>query len=256
MGLSTDRGGKGAPLLVLLHGLGATREVWGPMTGRVEAAWPGRWLAPDLPGHGRSKAIQDYAPAIQAAHIAALARAEGAHGEVVVVGHSMGGVVALTLAGGAQGLRPARVFGLGIKVAWTPAELEAMSVRAAVPPKVFATRAEAIDRYLKVSGLAGLATSDSPTAQAGIVRTEGGWRLAVDPRTNGVGAPDMPALVAAATAPIHLASGGADAMSDLADLRRWDPDAEALPGLGHNAMIEEPDTVWAWIADRIGSHVA
>jgi pimeloyl-ACP methyl ester carboxylesterase len=256
MELATDRGGKGAPLLVLLHGLGATREVWGPMIGRVESVWPGGWLAPDLPGHGRSQAIQDYAPAIQAAHVADLVRAETADGEVVVVGHSMGGVVALTLAGGAQGLRPARVFGLGIKVAWTPAEREAMSARAAAPPKVFSTQAEAIDRYLKVSGLAGLVTSDSPMAQAGVVRTEGGWRLAVDPRTHGVGAPDMPALKAAATAPIHLASGGRDAMSGLADLRRWDPGAEALPGLGHNAMIEKPDTVWAWIADRVGSRVA
>jgi pimeloyl-ACP methyl ester carboxylesterase len=256
MALSADRGGEGAPLLVLLHGLSATREVWASMIPHVEAAWPGRWLAPDLPGHGRSEAIADYAPTVQAAHVADLVRGEGADGEVVVVGHSMGGVVALTLAGGAHGLRPARVFGLGVKVAWTAAELEAMSARAAAPAKVFATRAEAIDRYLKVSGLAGLAAADSATAEAGVARTVGGWRLAADPRTHGVGAPDMPALTAAASAPVHLASGGVDAMCALADLRRWDPDARALPGLGHNAMIEAPKVVWAWIAERVGSYVA
>ena len=256
MALSTDRGGKGAPLLVLLHGLGATREVWGPMIGQVEAGWPGRWLAPDLPGHGRSKAIPDYAPAIQADHVADLVRAEGAQGDVVVLGHSMGGVVALVLAGGAQGVRPARVFGLGIKVAWTAAELEAMSARATLPSKVFATQAEAVDRYLKFSGLAGLAPPDSPMARAGAAPAEGGWRLAVDPRANGVGAPDMPALMAGAAAPVHLACGDGDTMSALADLRRWDLGAEALPGLGHNAIVEAPGAVWTWIASRMGSHVA
>ena len=256
MRLAADGGGKGAPLLVLLHGLGATREVWGPMIGQVEAMWPGRWLAPDLPGHGRSEAIKDYAPESQAVHVADLVRAEGPGGPLVVVGHSMGGVVALALAGAAQGLRPDRVFGLGIKVAWSPAELEAMSARAAATPKVFATQTEAIDRYLKVSGLAGLATAHSSMAQAGVVRAGGGWRLAVDPRTHDVGAPNMAVLTAAASAPIHLASGDADSMSGLADLRRWDPEAQALEGLGHNAMIEEPGVVWRWIAERVASHVA
>ena len=42
------RGGTRAPLVLLLHGLGATADVWGG----VGAALGDRaWAAPDLPGH-------------------------------------------------------------------------------------------------------------------------------------------------------------------------------------------------------------
>ena len=65
-----DAGGEGEPLLVLLHGLGATRQVFRPML--EQACWKGRWLAIDLPGHGGSPPSCDYSPEAQAA--CALAR--------------------------------------------------------------------------------------------------------------------------------------------------------------------------------------
>src|SRR5215469_8706932 len=50
-GLRVHEGGSGEPLLVLLHGLGATGDVWGCWWALLARRWRGRWLAPDLPGH-------------------------------------------------------------------------------------------------------------------------------------------------------------------------------------------------------------
>jgi hypothetical protein len=46
-GLRVQEGGRGEPLLVLLHGLGATGDVWAGWRPLLARRWPGRWLAPD-----------------------------------------------------------------------------------------------------------------------------------------------------------------------------------------------------------------
>jgi len=53
-GLRVHQGGSGEPVLLLLHGLGATGDVWQAWRPLLTRRWPGRWLAPDLPGHGGS----------------------------------------------------------------------------------------------------------------------------------------------------------------------------------------------------------
>ncbi|XVV04593.1 alpha/beta fold hydrolase [Actinosynnema sp. CA-248983] len=113
--IHVERGGSG-PLLVLLHGLGATGEVWRGVVDR----WPGAWLVPDLPGHGRSAPLERYSFGSFAAAVASVVPA----GPVAVLGHSLGGVVALTLASGWFGVDVSAVGGVGIKLRWTPGELE------------------------------------------------------------------------------------------------------------------------------------
>ncbi len=243
--LAFDSGGAGDKLIVLLHGLGATRQVWQPM---VDAnRWRGSWIAPDLRGHGTSPHADTYALADHAADIASLIRTSGSWREIVIAGHSMGGAVALALASGTFGFMPARAFGLGIKVAWSDEELVRMRDLAAAPTRHFATKDEAIDRYLKVAGLAGLVDKHSPAAAAGVASNGAGWRLAYDPRTMTVGAPPMRALIDAASAPIHLARGEADRLVTLEQLRAYDAQAIDLKGSGHNAMLESPSAVWDWI---------
>ena len=90
-------GGSGSPTLVLLHGLGANADVWEGMKPLVRQEWPGRWVIPDLRGHGRSGHREPYGYAGHAADIAALL---SQHEDVVVVGHSMGGIVGVALATG------------------------------------------------------------------------------------------------------------------------------------------------------------
>ena len=248
MKLAFDRGGNGPHLLVLLHGLGATRHVWRNMI--AAGRWKGSWIAPDLRGHGASAHASDYSLDAHAADIAELARDCGEWSEVVVLGHSMGGAIAMALASGASGFTPAQVFGVGVKVAWNEDELAGMRKMAAMPVKFFATRDEAIARYLKVSGLSGLVAPDTADAAAGVVQTQDGWRLAYDPATASIGAPPMKELMEAARAPIHLARGTTDAMISRDQLAIHDHDARDLPG-GHNVMVENPGAVWDWIDENL-----
>ena len=249
MKLAADRGGSGDRLLVLLHGLGATHHVWHKMLATASDRWKGTWVAPDLRGHGASARALEYALGHHAADVAELAR--GDWREIVVVGHSMGGVVALALASGWFGILPAHCFGLGIKVAWTAEELARLGEMAAAPPRMFATKDEAVARYLKAAGLAGLMAEDSPGAEAGVVTDDAGWRLAADPATAAVGAPPMRALIDAAKAPLHLACGETDRMVTLDQLRKFDANATDLAGLGHNAMVEDPSALWGWIESKL-----
>src|SRR5947207_13319960 len=58
--LRVHEGGSGQPLLVLLHGLGATGDVWAGWWPLLARRWPGRCIAPDLPGHGSSPPLDAY----------------------------------------------------------------------------------------------------------------------------------------------------------------------------------------------------
>jgi pimeloyl-ACP methyl ester carboxylesterase len=53
-------GGHAGPVLLLLHGLGATGAVWDGLGALLPDHWPGPWVAPDLPGHGRSAPLARY----------------------------------------------------------------------------------------------------------------------------------------------------------------------------------------------------
>lgn len=172
------RGGRDGPPVLLLHGLGATGDVWDGLTGLLPCAW----TAPDLPGHGGSAPLPGYTFAAIADAVADLVDPAG----TVIVGHSFGGVVGLHLAG-----RPGvlAVVGLGVKVAWAPEELDRAAVLAAREPPRFATRAEAVARHLRLAGLDGLVHPDSPVAAAGVVEEHGRFRAALDPRAFGVGDP-------------------------------------------------------------------
>jgi pimeloyl-ACP methyl ester carboxylesterase len=249
MTLPADRGGSGERLIVLLHGLGATRHVWERMLDLAPARWNGRWIAPDLRGHGASARALSYGLGLHASDVAELVLTSGAYRELVIVGHSMGGVIALALASGWFGVTPARCFGLGIKVAWSADELAKLDELASAMPRAFATKDEAVARYLKSAGLTGLIEPGSRAAKAGVSTDDAGWHLAADPATASVGAPPMQALIAAAKAPVHLARGEGDRMVSLDQLRVFDPEAIDLPG-AHNAMIERPDAVWHWIESK------
>ena len=115
-----QQGGDGESVLLLLHGLGATGDVWNRLHNVLRRRWPGRWVTPDLPGHGGSGPLPGYS----FGHLAAaVARMVPSATRLVVLGHSLGGVVALALASGWFGVRVSAVGGLGIKVAWTEEEL-------------------------------------------------------------------------------------------------------------------------------------
>jgi len=237
--LRIQEGGAGEPLLVLLHGLGATGDVWNGWRSLLAQHWPGRWIAPDLPGHGGSPPLAEYT---FDSFAAAVAGAVPPGADIIVLGHSLGGVIALTLAADAQfGVPVRRAIGLGVKTAWTQEELDRARSFAGRPTAWFESRDEATARYLRVSGLAGLLPADDPAVDAGLRQENGQWRLAFDPRTFAVGAPDMPHLLAASSADVVLARGENDPMNTDGQLRALGVRAVTLPGLGHNAHVESPE---------------
>jgi pimeloyl-ACP methyl ester carboxylesterase len=236
--LRVQHGGRGEPLLVLLHGLGATSDVWDGWRALLARRWPGRWLAPDLPGHGGSPPLAGYTFDGLAAAVAGIVQ-PGAR--IVVLGHSLGGVVGLALASGRFPVAVQALIGLGIKVVWTGEDLDRARAAARRPPAWFASRDEAAARYLRVSGLAGLLPANDPAVDAGLREQDGQWRLAMDPGAFGVGAPDMAQLLARSHAPVTLARGEHDPMNTDEQLARLGAPTVTLPGVGHNAHVESPE---------------
>lgn len=236
--LRVQAGGEGEPLLLLLHGLGATGDVWDGWRSLLARRWPGRWVAPDLPGHGGSPPLSTYTFDSFASAVAGLVEA----GEpTVVLGHSLGGVVGLALAGGGFAASVRSVIGLGIKVVWSDEELSRARAVAARPPTWYDSRGEAAARYLRTSGLDGLLPADHPAVDAGLRERDGRWQVAVDPGAFAVGAPDMAQLLARSRAPVTLARGQHDPMNTDDQLARLGVPAVTLAGLGHNAHVESPE---------------
>lgn len=240
MDLFATRHGSGDPVLLLLHGLGATGEVWDGLVGTLGDHWPGEVVVPDLPGHGRSAPLPRYSFGALAA---AVATAVEPGRPVAVVGHSLGGVVGLALASGWFRLPVRAVCALGVKVRWTAEELAGAAALAARPVRVFGTRSEAVDRALKVAGLHGLATE----FDSGVTEVDGGWRLTLDAAAFAVGEPDVAGLLAAARGTVVPAAGEHDPMSPAAHLAALG-EPVILPGLGHNAHVENPEALWPLVA--------
>jgi pimeloyl-ACP methyl ester carboxylesterase len=238
-------GGVGEPLLVLLHGMGGTSDVWARCEPLLARGWPGRWVAPDLPGHGGSPRLDCYTFDDLAASVAdVLRRSLDGRQDIVVLGHSLGGVVGLALAGSATDLAVRAIVGLGIKTRWSEAELARAKELAQRPPTWFASRDEAAARHLRVSGLADLLPVDDPAVDAGLLQAaDGRWRLAMDPAVFAIGAPDMRGLVTRARARVILARGEHDAMVTDEDLTQLGSPMVTLSGVGHNAHVQSPESV-------------
>ncbi|HEY8458708.1 MAG TPA: alpha/beta hydrolase [Actinopolymorphaceae bacterium] len=257
--LWSQSGGSGDPTLLLLHGLGATASVWEPVLEHVRREWPGRWVVCDLPGHGRSSWVPVASFGRYAADVADLV---GDSRDVVAVGHSLGGVVALALGTGWFGVPVSRVLVIGPKVNWTEAELLTARRRAQKPVEWFPTREEALDRLVKVAGLPSGTTADSPLVARGIEQGAAGFRLSMDPAASPTArAMESPAriitaMVAASRASIRMVCGSEDPGVSIAELRAFDPAAVEIPGAGHSPHIERPAEVFRLIralADEPGA---
>lgn len=226
------------PTLLLIHGLGATGGVWHDLVEAID--WPGRIVAPDLPGHGGANWTGDYTVGGLAAGVAHHVE----NGEdVVIVGHSLGGGVGVALASGF--FRPVvhGVVALGVKVAWSDGDVTGMAGVAAKGVRWCETRDEAVERFLRNSGLVGLIEPDHPAVDGAVAEGEGGWRVAQDPMTFAQRKLDMAGLLAAAKCPVLLGAGDGDAMVPAADLAVHTDDARICDGAGHNVQVERTDWV-------------
>ncbi|MCZ7562909.1 MAG: alpha/beta hydrolase [Burkholderiales bacterium] len=244
-----ERGGAAGLVLVLLHGMGANGAVWDGVKPLLATRWTGRWLIPDLRGHGRSPHAPPYGMGVHAADVASLL---GPDDEAIVVGHSMGGVVALVLATGMFGVRVRRAVAFSVKTAWSDDEHAKAEAVARAPARRFDTRAEAIDRYLRVSGLKGLVDPDTAAAAAGVCADGGGFRLAADPLINRLGWTDFASLAHMVKVPLQLLCGERDTIARPESMGRLGAEVMVLPGLGHNPHVEAPEAFWRAIEGGLG----
>ncbi|MCF8055843.1 MAG: alpha/beta hydrolase [Desulfocapsa sp.] len=97
MELACDCRGQGEPLLLFIHGWTCRRDYWQPQLAFFEERH--KVAAPDLPGHGNSSAgdRQCWSVTNFGLDIAAAAK-ESAAERLILIGHSMGGAVALEAA--------------------------------------------------------------------------------------------------------------------------------------------------------------
>jgi 3-oxoadipate enol-lactonase len=236
--LAHDEAGEG-PALVFLHGHPFDRRMWAPQLRALSAEF--RVLAPDLPGYGgsppggRKVTMGEFADAISR-FIDALDVPRA-----VIVGLSMGGLVAMEL-----GLRaPDRVDGIVL----------AATTAAPVTPAEAAERREAADR-LERDGMLDLtlemaAKLFGPTARRDPEVVEPVLSMMLHAPPAGAAAamrgraerPDYRALLPALDVPALVIAGDHDAYADEAVVAELvaalpDPDVVRLPGVGHLPNLE------------------
>jgi pimeloyl-ACP methyl ester carboxylesterase len=141
----TATGDERSPALVAVHGMRAHRHWW---DGAIEAglARDHRVFALDLSGHGDSGRRPSYSPELWADEVLAVIES-AAGGRAVLVGHSMGGLVALVAAARRPDLVSALVL---VETSIRIPDPEDLHVPRGTPPKsfrTFADREEAIASF-------------------------------------------------------------------------------------------------------------
>jgi pimeloyl-ACP methyl ester carboxylesterase len=96
--IAWDEAGSG-PAIVLVHGLSEDRRTWDPVVALLADRF--RCIRLDLRGHGESDDADDYSAIAMAADVASVVSEADVDEPPVVVGHSLGAVVATMYAAGA-----------------------------------------------------------------------------------------------------------------------------------------------------------
>jgi 3-oxoadipate enol-lactonase len=235
--------GSGTPL-VLMHGYPLDHTIWQAVIPTLaELAWV---IVPDLRGHGRSDAPEGIYTMRQVADDIAGLLDTLKIARAVVVGHSMGGYVALAFAQA----YPQRLKGLG---------LVATQAAADAPDRREGRLATANEVLLK--GMAGIAESMplKLTTQAALFPILRRLILATQPQgaagiLRGMAErPDLTAFLSEIAVPAVVIAGAKDSLIPFqrsVEMAQVLPDAwlVTLPEAGHMPMIEFPELVASALA--------
>lgn len=260
-------GGEG-PVVLLVHGMAGSSATWLPILDRL--APHVTYLAPDLPGHGRSdKPRSDYSLGAHASFLRDLLAALG-HDRATVVGQSLGGGIAMQFAyqypERIERLVLVGAGGLGEEVNAVLRLLALPGVDLAMPlvfQPIFRDAASAIGSLLSRIGMRPApATTEMWRAYASLVdpSTRTAFlhtlRAVIDLRGQRISAhdklylaQDLPTLVVwGEEDPIIPVSHAHAAVESLPGSR-----LELLDGLGHFPHVEDPDRFADVLLDFVAS---
>jgi pimeloyl-ACP methyl ester carboxylesterase len=241
--LAYEEAGRGTPPLLLVHGWLCDRTYLAPQLEHFRRRH--RVIAVDLRGHGESdKPRQEYTMAGLADDLAWLCRQLGVE-RPVVVGHSMGGVVALQLLGRLP-VPPAAIVALDSTIALPPRLLD--HLRSLDEPLKGPRYREETRRF--VEGLF-LPTDDAGRRARIIEQMSSAPRHVIVSASEGLFADPYAGAATAPAIPVPLlaVTSAGDHMSDLGRLRELCPDLVTgqTVGAGHFHQLEVPDQVNAMI---------
>jgi len=228
--------------IVLVHGGAAHARWWdhiAPLLARSR-----RVVALDLSGHGDSGHRDVYSLDLWAREVLAVAGAAGIAGPPIVIGHSMGGFVALRVAGlyGAQ-IEGVVVIDSPVRDI-TPEERAARDQRAFGPLVVYPSRQAAIARFRPIPDQPALPYITAHVAAASIRPAGGGWSWKFDPRIFGR-PPLTPALLTKLDSRVALFYAEHGIVSPQTSELMYDrlgrraPLIE-IPAAGHHVMLDQP----------------
>jgi pimeloyl-ACP methyl ester carboxylesterase len=235
-----EPGGTG---LVLVHG-GAAHARWWDHVAPLLAAGGRRVVAVDLSGHGDSDRRPEYTLDHWAREVLGVAEDAGISEPPVIIGHSMGGFVALRAAG-LHGPDLAGIVVIDSPVQdITPEEEAARAARAFGPLRIYPSREAAISRFRTIPDQPALPYVRAHVAANSVRPAAGGWVWKFDPAVFGRSraAPVLLRRLDCRVALFHAEHGivppqTTELMYD--KLGRLAPVIE-IPAAGHHVMLDQP----------------
>jgi pimeloyl-ACP methyl ester carboxylesterase len=238
--LNYSEQGSGTPL-VLLHGFPLSSAIWREQQARLSDHY--RVITPDLRGHGRSPVTDDvYGMELMAADVLALLDALTLP-QAVVMGHSMGGYVALAMADRA----PGRLSALGIIGSHPFADTEdARQGRYKLANKVKLEGSGAVVEFMLPRLFAPNPPDDETLTEQVTALMQATRPLGLIGTLQGMAVrPDTSTLLATLDLPVLLVAGDKDAIVPLARMETMAASLKkgllaTIENAGHMMMMEQP----------------
>ncbi|GAA5035561.1 alpha/beta fold hydrolase [Microbacterium fluvii] len=241
------------PKIVLIHGMAAHSGWWDSVAPALSVDH--EVIAIDLSGHGDSGRHSSYSIQTWANEAMSIATAD--RRPAILIGHSLGGLVALTAAR-SHGARLRGCIVVDSPLHPLPRDrTRRLQARASSPLVTMATSSEAVTRFRPMPDEGGLIpTLVERVASQSIRSTGAGYQWKVDPRVFSAERATEP--LGPAPCPIRLVRGehgmlSAEQADAAIELFAQTERATLIPGAGHHIMLSHPrllsDALSAWVRE-------